>query len=161
MSDFEQTHEKFLKRLSASQSAVWRVAMWLSQHGHNVQINALHSAPTRSDAPDFADLGDIEIMSRIEVKGLSAEFTCREDWPFPDFLVCNKAAFDKAHRKPAMFYYVNKDGTHIACLDARKTRAKWKTTMRRDKTYDDVGGKPEEEFYVCSPDLPTYRSLDT
>ena len=134
--------------------------MFLSERGCNVQINALHQAPTRSDAESFADLGDLEVMTRVEVKQLGAEFTCREDRPFPDFMVCNKAAYDKAIRKPRHFYYINKDGTHVAHLDVRNTRHRWTTVSRRDKTYDEVGGKPLEEFYVCTPTLPKYFSLE-
>jgi len=135
--------------------------MWLSEKGCNVQIAALHKAPTRGQASNFADLGDLEVMTRVEVKQLSADFTCRDDWPFPDFLVCNKSAYDKASRKPRHFYYLNKAGTHVAWLDVRETREDWITVVRKDTTYNDVGGKPKEEFYACEPDAAIFQCLET
>lgn len=160
MSNFEQTHERFLSKLSASQAAVWRVAMWLADNGITVQVNGLHRAPTRADARAFTDLGDLEVMHRVEVKQLGAEFTCREDWPFPDFLVCSKSSYDRAVRKPRFFYYLNRAATHVAALDVRATHDQWATVTRQDNTYDDVGGVPAQTFYACSPDVVSYWSIE-
>jgi len=148
-------HDKFQEHLLASHEATIIVTRWLTAKGFDVTLRGLHVAPEAKDWRDYADSGDLEIISRAEVKHLSAEFTCVDDWPFHDFMVCAKHSWDNAKQKPYRYFYLNKDCTHMASLDPGKTRKHWSVTTRRDTRYDDLS----QEFYVCAPQLAKFVEL--
>lgn len=138
-------HKKFLTHLDDSQSAVWLVAEWLNNRGYDVTINATKKAPSHDDWKNYADNGDLEIKQRIEVKHLSAEFTCMDDWPFGNkFIVCAKHAFDRAKPKPYAYIILNNKKTHMA-LVMGATSNSWFSEIRKDSRYNQV----DQEFYFC------------
>jgi hypothetical protein len=136
--------QRFRNHLEDSKNAVWQVARWLSDFGYPTQVNPTFVTPSYEDRLNFTDDGDIYINQRIEVKSLSADFTCAEDWPFKDkFLVCAKHSFDNAKPKPFMYIYLNKNKTHIAIVKA-DTKPLWYVEKRKDSRYDSV----TQEFYL-------------
>lgn len=148
-------HKKFLQGLESSKASVWLVARWLSDHGYAVRIPPTSKAPEQKDWQAHADDGDLEIAQRIEVKALTCDFTSRDDWPFPDFIVCAKHAYDNAKPKPYRICYLNKAMTHLAVLDCRKTHMEWVVKTVRDSRFDDR----EQETYVCDKGLPQFVKL--
>ena len=136
---------KFAKHLIESQDAVWQVARWLQSKGNAVTVNPTFITPSHDQWEDYADSGDLLITQRIEVKRLSASFTCKEDWPFKDkFIVCAKHAWDRALQKPYAFIYLNKEQTHIAVLKG-DTHKSWTHSKRTDSRYENM----TQEFYFC------------
>ena len=81
-------YDKFIKHLDASTSATFVIAMHLHKKGYEVIIKPMRKMGRGDNPRDFADDGDLYIVTkdgreiRVETKGLSAEFTKKEDWPF-------------------------------------------------------------------------------
>lgn len=149
-------HQQFLARLDKSHEAVIAVASWLSNRGNSVTISGLHRAPTAADWQDFADSGDLFINQRVEVKCLTHDFTCHEDWTFKDkFIVCAKAPFDRYQPKPYAFVYVNKSHTHAGIVVVSQTQQHWWTEDKEDKNYP---GAPKT-FYVMPTKLVKFVEM--
>jgi hypothetical protein len=137
--------QRFKNHLEDSKEGVWQVARWLTDLGYPTQVNPTFVSPSYEERLNFLDGGDIYISQRIEVKALSASFTCKEDWQFRDkFIVCAKHSFDNAKPKPFMYIYLNKDKTHIAIVKS-DSRKHWFVETKKDKRYDDV----TQDFYLC------------
>jgi len=149
-------HEKFLSHLKESEQSVWLVANYLNSFGYNVTINASGKAKTAKEWQSFVDNGDLSIQQRVEVKGLSAEFTSATDWPFGSkFIVCAKHSFDNATPKPYLYVYLNKQKTHGAFV-LGSTSHLWDVETRVDRRYSNV----EQEFYFCPIDKVVFSELN-
>lgn len=144
---------KFLSHLDASTAAVFTAALYFYEKGLDVRIGGLRKCDSYSNYMNFVDDGDMFIYRngekyRIEVKNLSAEFTSREDWPFKDFMVCAKKAYDHATPKPYAYLIFNKSRTHMAVVKG-DTSDSWATVQRTDSRYKNY----TQEFYLCDLDL--------
>lgn len=142
-------HNKFLKHLDDSTKAVFLVAKHLYLKGFDVRINALKKAKKHSDWKKYKDDGDLFIFHnkksyRIEVKGLSCDFTNKNDWCFKDFIVCAKHSFDNANPKPYAYFILNKKRTHCAIVK-ETTSDNWNIVSRKDNRYENV----VQYFYTC------------
>ena len=146
-------NEAFLSRLEASKSGVWQIARWLSDRGHHVKVNAVAGAPSVGERYSYTDGGDLEIAMRVEVKQLSAEFTCRSDFPFPEILVCNRGSWDAAVPKPYAFYYLSKDGSSAALIEGSDSKDWW-LVERQQK-----GHPYPSEFYAAKLEQASFFSL--
>jgi len=153
MSDFD----KFINHLDASHDAVWMVARWLVSHGTQVTVNTTSKAKNRAECRDHMDNGDLYINQRVEVKGLSTEFTCAEDWPYKDwFMIVAKYKYDISNPKPIMFVYLNKARTHLAILKT-DTYDQWRVRYNvKDRRYDNV----VQDFYECPTKLVKFMPLE-
>lgn len=141
----DSDHEKFLTHLDASQECVWLAARWLRDRGHKVTVPPYTKAPTHAAWKSHADNGDLEIARRIEVKGLSAQFTGAHDWPFQEgAIVCAKHAWDRANPKPYAFLQFAADRKTIAIVYAN-TYTHWVVSRKKDRRYADV----EQDFLMC------------
>ena len=119
------THEQFLRDLEASKGPVELIASWFRSLGKEVIVPELSKAPDKEQWKDYIDHGDLYVDGhRVEVKGLSCNWTCAADWPFKDFLVCAKHSYDLADPKPHGYIYLNKAMTHIATVKS-ETYSKW------------------------------------
>lgn len=151
----KENHQRFLKHLAASNDGVWRVAQWLQQKGYPVTVNPMTQAKTRAEWKDHRDEGDLTVAMRVEVKHLSAQFTCMNDWPFKDkFIVCARHSYDQAKQKPYAYVCMNRDKTHAAIVPG-STRSKWYVEERQDRRYEGV----TQEFYLCPLDQIEFVSL--
>lgn len=142
-------HDKFLKHLEGSSESVFIVAKYLHSKGLDVRINALKKAEKHSDWNEYKDEGDLFIFNneksyRIEVKGLTCDFTNKNDWCFKDFIVCAKHSFDNANPKPYAYFILNKKRTHCAVVK-ETTSDNWNIVSRKDRRYENV----VQEFYTC------------
>ncbi len=154
--DYESTHPAFLLGLEESQKAVWLMASWLSRQGFSVRIpHAPLLTPTHADWRDYSDQGDLELGLRIEVKRLGCEFTCAEDWPFKNFIVCSRHSWDMANPRASRFYYLNKQMTHAAIIRPASSSDLWRVeTIKAGNHADKL-----EEFYVCDVSCASFFSL--
>ena len=148
-------HRRFLERLAASSEAVFAVAKWLNRQGKTVQIPHISFAPTAADADLHVDDGDLFVIERkrVEVKRLGVDFTGRDDWPFKEAFVSNKAAVDRSFENVSAWIFVSSDLLHAAVVTP-STREHWylKKTMAKN-----TGN--EEEFYACPLEHVTFRKI--
>jgi len=150
---------KFLSHLDASTTAVFTAALYFYEKGLDVRIGGLRKCTSHQNYMDFVDDGDLFVYNqgesnRIEVKNLSAQFTCAEDWPFRDFMVCAKNAYDNATPKPYAYMIFNKNRTHIAIVKG-DTHKHWKVVSRTDRRYDNY----TQDFYICDLEHIQFKSI--
>ena len=137
--------DKFVSHLKASEDARWVVARWLSGRGHTVTLKPLKIRPTSADHADFADDGDIHTeLGRFEVKRLGVDFTGAEDWPFKDYIVCGKNAWDRAEPKPYVFVTLSSNMKFAGVLVPEP--AAWVVKTIIDKRYNGYS----QEFYLTA-----------
>ena len=133
----DDDHQRFLQHLRESEPARWAVAQWLSKRGYSVQLPPMKEAETRDKWKECVDDGDLFVTMRVEAKQLSYDFTCREDWPFKEFMLVSKKAFDRAKPKPHGFVILNRAGTHAAFVLSSGSKD-WYVSKRRDSRYQNV-----------------------
>jgi hypothetical protein len=156
-----QNHNKFITHLTHSAEAVWLAARYLHSMGLTVVVNRTDYADTASEWKDYADNGDLEIITksgrreRIEVKMLSASFHNQRTWPFPDFIVCEKDSFDRAEIKPYAYWIMSGDCVAVAIVRS-SSASSWKVVRRKDSRYKDVW----QEFYTCPLDQVEFKILN-
>ena len=145
----ERDYQRFLNHLDESHMGVFCAARWLSNRGYAVSIQPTTTAEHYSDRMDHVDSGDLYISMRVEVKTLSVNFTCKEDWPFGEkFIVCAKHSFDNARPKPYGYIIQSADLKHAAVVSA-STFKQWYSEPRRDSRYEDM----TQNFYLCPLDV--------
>ena len=152
----EKNHELFKKKMEVSKRAKKVVAFWLYEQGVSVKLNPSAVAPTYGERFKYSDSGDLEICYRAKVKKLNAKFTNAADWPFPEFMVCMKSAFDRANPKPYIFYYLSRCEGAVAVLRA-DTNRHWYAKKTEDKTYPD---RLVQEFYYCPIEYVTWHTIE-
>lgn len=131
-----KNHEKFLKHLTASRAAVWRVARWLWSRGYPVRMNATAAAPDASLWEEYADQGDLEICLTVEVKHLASnQFTCKEDYPYDQAIICAVHSYNHKHPRPFAYILVNAEMTHGAIVYS-STKDLWSTKTIHDSRYN-------------------------
>lgn len=143
---------RFIAALDESQGAVAEIAAWYSRAGYTVTIPGLHKRPNYEARIDYADNADLYLHQPLAVKHLSAVFTSREDWPFRDFIVCAKHAWDHAKEKPTRFLLASKDMRFLAVVFSH-THSQWTVQARKDSRYDDM----TQLFYFCPLDLVVFQ----
>jgi hypothetical protein len=148
-------HEKFQERLRASEKARWLFANWLACLGYTVNLAPLSEAPSADRWKEFADTGDLFVAMRVEVKHRNYEFMRREDWPYPDFIVCGRNAFDRANPKPYVIAHLNKARTHAAFVRGSDSHL-WKSGRNPDRHY---GDDHEEEVYFAPLESIVFAEL--
>ena len=145
-------HTKFLSHLDSSIDTMFIAARLLYNNGYSVKINQMTRAQNHNDWKRHADAGDLTILiheegelpteERIEVKGLSIDFTNESDWKYKDFIVCATHSYDRATLKPYAYMIFNRNKTHFAIVYGRD-KDKWTIGKRVDTRYE--GG--EQQFY--------------
>jgi hypothetical protein len=155
-----ENHKKFTEHLKESTKALFIVAHYFHHHGFTIRINGQKCSPTASSHKEYADDGDLFIQDkekwvRIEVKGLNAEFTNLNDWPFKNFMVCEKDSYDRTLPNPPTCYYIlNKTRTHAALVKTN-TFDHWFTKKVKCGNYENVS----QEFYHCPLDKIEWKDI--
>lgn len=156
MSAAPDNHQQFLQHLRDSEAARWRVARWLTNRGYAVQLQGMSEAPTHDQWKDHADVGDIQVTMRVEVKRLTCTFTSRENWPYgEDFIVCAAHSFNRAQPKPYAYVILNQAMTHAAFVMTTNWR-KWRVEERQDRRYSDVS----QRYYLAPIESVVFSALD-
>lgn len=137
-----EQHRKFQNRLLGSPKAVVTVAVFLNGKGKDIYIPGLKVAPTAALAESYLDDGDLWIVEkkRVEVKGSRHIFTCREDYPYPDMLIANEEAVDRA-RDAMAWFIVSGDYTHAGIVMC-DTQEHWKVVELKPRNTGNL-----EKFY--------------
>ncbi len=151
----DAVHQQFLNRLDKSHAAVVAVASWLTTRGNTVTISSTQRAPTVKEWEDYADGGDLFLNQRIEVKCISQDFTCADDWKFGSkFIVCGKNSYDRANPKPYAYVCVNKNLTHAGIVFVRETKENWWVETKEDRNYPNP-----QTFYVMPTNLVKFVEI--
>jgi len=151
----ERDHTRFIEHLDASNPTVFQCAKFFYDKGIQVAISPMSKSKGYDDRLDHTDDGDLFIQQRIEVKGLSADFTNGSDWPFRDeFIVCAAHSYDRAKPKPYAYMILNRNRTHVAIVYG-KSRPQWTTKRIKDGRYEDM----TQEFYLCPLEHVDFRAL--
>jgi hypothetical protein len=154
----KRRNPQFVKRFKNSHKAVWVVAHWFHHKlEKDVLIKGAPMAEYCTPEQEYLDDGDLYIDGkRVEVKGLTSEFTCEADYPYRDgVLVCNKASYDRADPKPYMYVELNKHMTH-AYIVYPDTFDHWSVFKMNDKYY---GENNIEEVYKCPLEHVIFRKV--
>lgn len=149
----ERDHQRFVKHLNDSRYGVWLVADWLNEnYKFDVKITANTVSNGYDDRMEHVDRGDLYISKpdkeemRVEVKSLSAEFTCKEDWPFgKQLIVCAKHSYDNSEPKPYMYVLLSNAKTHAIIIKG-SDHDKWTVKTYPDKRYENM----VQNFYISS-----------
>ena len=150
----ERDHARFLEHLDASNPAVFQCAKFFYDKGIQVAITPMTKSKDYNDRLNHTDDGDLYIQQRIEVKGLSRDFTDGSDWPFDDFIVCAAHSYDRAKPKPYAYMILNRKRTHVAIVYG-KSRPHWTTKFIKDSRYEDL----TQEFYLIPIEHVDFRAL--
>jgi hypothetical protein len=153
-------HAQFLKRYRGSAPGVLLVTgMYLKKPTTvSVLVPAMRAAPTAADAPGYTDDGDLFVKTieaecrRMQVKHLTdRNFTCREEWPFDDVFIANKASIDRAAGDKAAFAYhiLSTDMLYMAYVHHQSTRDAWHVV--ENVLCSNTGNY--ESFYACPKHL--------
>ena len=155
MSAKDRDHAKFIKNLDDSDESVWIAAMHLNQMGVPVTVRTHTKSESYDDRLNHLDQGDLEIVQRVEVKGLSTEFTCKDDFPFKSIIVCAKHSWDFANPKPYAYMLLNKNRTHYGLIKG-ETRESWFVDSFKDKRYESM----VQECYKTNLDNVTFGEIN-
>jgi len=118
-------------------------------------------APTRAEWRNYSDHGDIfidkpgESQQRIEVKQTSHTFTGLDDWPFRDYLIMSRSAWDRAVKKPTFIIHLSADQKHMGIVDGM-TYLEWWIEPVKDSRYTGL----VQEQYKCDPGLIIWRTFN-
>ena len=147
-----EVRQGFNSRMHESHDAVMRAVHWLTSRGHTVTVSGVNVAPSADQWRDYVDGGDLFIQQRVEVKRVSHNFTCADDWRYgKNFIVCGKNAFDRAVPVPHVFICMSQDMTHAAVVDVAKTRSSWWVDTKDDKNYS-----APQTFYMVDTSKVTF-----
>ena len=157
----KERNKRFTEHLQESKKAVFLVAHYLHQHGYTIRINGQKCSPTASNHEEYADDGDLFIQTkekwvRIEVKGLTTEFTNSQDWPFKNFMVCAKHSYDKTLPNPPSCYYILNNTRTYAAIVKTNTFDHWFTRTVKCGNYKHVS----QEFDHCPLDTIKWVNIE-
>lgn len=144
----------FIERFKRSFQTEMLIGVWLLSRGNEVRIPPKTLRADWADRLSHADEGDLIVNGkRCEVKGLRRNLQMGK-WPFPYALVCSCWSFDRAERKPDVFFLVSADQTCAAVVDVKTTRDKWKMVKQDDYERGEV-----YDAYAIDPALLTWYEL--
>ncbi len=138
-------HNRFLQRLADSEAARFAVAQHLCRKGSLIEIPPLRFAPTAADAEHYRDEGDLFLVTRkrIEVKGLSINFTGRDDWPFAYVFVTSKTVAEREGRPVAAYISISADLKHAVVIKG-STSGLWFSVDKSNRNTGNV-----ERYLAC------------
>lgn len=142
------TDAQFAARLDESEAARYAVTEYLTALGFVIDSHRPKKAVT------YAEKGheDVDIRAwhptlapkpqRIEVKGLTQQFSCHDDWPYRRIIVDEVEKFEEKDPKPWRYFLVSRCLRHAFSVDVAATRAGWVQQRLWDSFY-----KTEIDFY--------------
>lgn len=141
----------FMNNVKNSEPSVRKVGKWLAERGFEVRLPESKYADSPEKIKAYLDDGDLEVEGkRVEIKHLTSHWTCKEDYPYPTFMICAKKPFDRAVSKgliPFMYMIFNNDMTHMVVVST-ENYGDWEIMPNvKDKRYS----WPEDK-YITSLD---------
>jgi hypothetical protein len=153
-------YEGFVKRLSNSSPAVFKVAEWIHRGGRSVYIPSIRICPPDGDPKDYFDEGDIyvddEVKGRIkiEVKHLpNRNFTSYQDWNFSEAIVSNKNTIRRNMGQIEAYIIVNAPMTHAMVIPCNTIKYWYEKDIYASNT------KKHETFFVCPVEHVVFKKI--
>lgn len=138
-------NRRFAERLEKSDRPVRIMRRWAAWQYCDAWLLPLKFMQEGDRLEDFQDDGDLLIKGlRTDVKGLSCHFTGRADWPFPNFIVMERAPWERANPKPAWVISMSADFNHIGRVGSESS-ARWRVHKKRDRVYG------EDRVFMFAP----------
>lgn len=124
-----EQHQKFLNRLTKSADAVFAVAKYLHMRGNKVEISGMRKAPTAGEHMNYVDDGDLYIIdgdkrSRVEVKGISKNFSGMKDFPYQHLMISSEKRVNNVWEKVDYWVILSQD-MRCAAMVLGKTKPLW------------------------------------
>ena len=149
MDDREKNDPNFVNDLIESRKAVDIAAKWLSSKGYPVIIRPTYIRPVISDAAEYSDDGDLEIIQRVEVKRrININFKSKKDFPYQSVIVDACHCYDNAKQKPHAYIILNNDMDAALIVHVQSTINNWSKVSKFDRHKN-----RERSFYECPLDL--------
>lgn len=126
--------EQFIERLKNSAEGVRIIAQHYLNQGYNVRLPPVKIREKREDWRQHMDECDFFLELPMEVKQISADFTCREDFPYPNVLFSAVHAWDEKKPKPSRVHVLSSSGDYFAMIAAH-TSPHWIVKDIFDKHY--------------------------
>jgi hypothetical protein len=127
----------FEQRLAESRSRVNSWAKLMEDQGHRVYLPPDRLAPRHEDWRAFQDPCDIKADMRLEHKGRTLAFTCKEDFPYADVIVNETYKIEGQESWPALMHIMaSEDGEHAAVVYGC-TKKHWFKKWSWDKVQKD------------------------
>lgn len=140
----DANHARFQQRLRDSEAARWVAGPWWSCRGWVVELSPMSFSPNPDDWQQHIDNGDMYVWRpatpdqrhRVEVKHLTRNFTCADDWGYPDVILCAKHSYDRADPKPWGYMLFSGNLKHMALIRG-SSHAQWRADTTSDRDYQD------------------------
>lgn len=126
----KNSYEEFIRRLDNSRPSTFLMAQYLHKRGWDVTVPAFIYPPPDSNWEDNVDNGDVFIEKinngphRVDVKHVTLDFTCLDDFPHRNMFVADIRAIRRADPFPIAYMIVNNKSTHIGIVWS-KTKHHW------------------------------------
>ena len=158
----------FLQKLHRSIVDVGLVSAWISANYRDYVTVLMPTVkrPSYEERMDYVDSGDLYMVKKadadpllkngdkIEVKHVRIKFTCREDFPFKETMICAVHSFNE--EEPAKGYIrVNESFSHAIVVNVAKTRQHWTIKTMPDNTRS--GQK--QDVFMCDIGLCDFIKL--
>ncbi len=141
---FDVIDPTFVKDLTGSEQAVWKVLHYLHSKGKVAGINPLRIRDDVRNMSEFADHGDLWIQERIEIKQRpDIDFQQPEDFPYSSIIVDVAHAYDRAFPKPYVYFVCNASLT-AAFVIMGNTSKHWTKVEKFDNAR-----QRKRTFYEC------------
>lgn len=148
-------HEIFIDKLKNSYDSVWHVARLFSEGGNQVTLPPATLPKNQHQARNNPDECDFEITYRVDVKHRTIDFTRAADFPFKDFFVCQKRAYDNLAIKPRLIIILSRNKKYIAIANTR-FETMWHTVKKKNGDYNNY----TQEYYVSPLEYILFKPVE-
>ena len=153
MKNYDITDPTFVQDLQASQGVVWQAAKYIGSLGYTVTVRGTNVRPSPEEAPSYSDMGDIEIIQRIEVKKrIDIDFRSVDDFPYDSIIVDVAHTWDNAKQKPYAYMIYNSSLTGFILVKG-STFKHWIKVQKYDRQK-----KRKRIFYECPLQYCSYKT---
>jgi hypothetical protein len=145
-------NQAYIENVKAARGAEHLAAQWFRNRGDSAIVLKKKIAKDQSEYLDCLDHGDLMVVMRsfgstnARIMGvkhrIKLDFTCEEDFPYPDIIVCSVNSWIHSDPKPRGFLNINKAKTHL-CMVWSSTWNVWTKKTVHDKRY----GTDQVDFF--------------
>lgn len=121
----EDYRKSFSKALSGSRSAVLKAQDYIQGLKIPTFLNPTIMVPPGGDPNNYKDGGDLYMCMRTEVKHPNVQWTNKDNYPFPDIIICACDSFDDQAIPPKYYLLFNQDKSRVMSIDVNRTKDDW------------------------------------
>ena len=121
----EEYRKSFSEALSGSRSAVLKAQEYIVGLKIPTLLNPTIMVPPGGNPNNYKDGGDLYMLMRTEVKHPNLQWTNKDDYPFPDIIICACDSFDDQAIPPKYYMIWNKEKTSAMSIEVNRTKSDW------------------------------------